>query len=147
MKMIHRIAFPLITLGLVLSIPIAHAAQAFQTGLESEAKVTEAQAQAIALTKVPNGTVRSSELGTEHGQPIWSFDIAQPSVRGVTEVYVDAKSGKILLVKQDTLRQKEAGEAKAEKSSPTNVVSLTWRNRGKGPHTQPQLTSESAGQK
>ena len=119
------------TLGWALSIPIAHAAQPFQTGLESGAKVTEAKAQAIALTKVPNGTVRSSELGTEHGQPIWSFDIAQPSVRGVTEVYVDAKSGKILLVKQDTLREKETSEAKAEKSPPTNVVSLTWRNGGK----------------
>ena len=145
--MIQRIAFPLITLGLALSIPIAHAAQTFRTRVESEAKVTEAQAQAIALTRVPNGTVQSSELGTEHGQPIWSFDIARPSVRGVTEVYVDAKSGKILLVKQDTLRQKEASEAKAEKSPPTNVVSLTWRNRVKGPLNQPQLTSERPGQK
>jgi hypothetical protein len=135
--MIHRIAFPLITLGLALSIPIAHAAQASQTGLESEAKVTEPQAQAIALTRVPNGTVRSSELGTEHGQPIWLFDIAQPLVRGLTEVYVDARSGKILLVKRDPLRQKEASEAKAEKSSPKNFVSLIWRNRGKGPLNQP----------
>ena len=114
MKIIHRIAFPLITIALALSTPIAHAAQAAQAGLKSEAKVTEAQAQATALTKVPNGTVRSSELEREHGQLIWSFDITQPSVKGVTEVHVDAKSGKILLVKQETAKQEDR-EAKAEK--------------------------------
>jgi hypothetical protein len=112
MKIIHRIAFPLITIALALSTPIAHAAQAAQAGLKSEAKITEAQA--TALTKVPNGTVRSSELEREHGQLIWSFDIAQPSVKGVTEVHVDAKSGKILLVKQETAKQEDR-EAKAEK--------------------------------
>ena len=114
MKKVHRIAFPLITVALALSTPIAHAAQDSQAVLKAEAKVTEAQAQATALTKVPNGTVRSSELEREHGQLIWSFDIAQPSVKVVTEVHVDAKSGKILLVKQETAKREER-EAKAEK--------------------------------
>lgn len=110
----NRMAFPLVALGLALSMPVAHAAQDSQTMLKSEAKVTEAQAQATALTKVPNGTVRSSELEREHGQLVWSFDIAQPAVKGVMEVQVDAKSGKILVVKHETAKQ-EASEAKADK--------------------------------
>ena len=113
MKIIHRMAFPLVALGVALSMPIAYAAQDSQAVLKSEAKVSEAQAQATALTKIPNGTVRSSELEREHGQLIWSFDIAQPSVKGVMEVQVDAKSGQIILVKHETAKQ-EAGEAKAE---------------------------------
>ena len=44
--------------------------------LKKQTKVTEAQARSTALAKVVNGTVKSSELEKEHGNLIWSFDIA-----------------------------------------------------------------------
>ena len=94
-------------------VPNASAAGASQAALLAEAKVTEAQATAIALAKVPNGIVKSAELEEEHGRLVWSFDIAKPSTRGVTEIQVNAKTGKIASVKKETPRQ-EAKEAKAD---------------------------------
>ena len=113
MKTMHKLAVPLLAIGLGLSIPFARAAGDAKTVLMKEAKVTESQAQATALSKVPNGTVQSSELEKEGGRLIWSFDIARPSVKGVTEVHVDAKTGKIVSVKRETVSQ-EAREAKTD---------------------------------
>lgn len=48
MKIIPKIAFALVALGLALSMPSAHAAQDSQATLKSEAKITEAEAQATA---------------------------------------------------------------------------------------------------
>jgi uncharacterized membrane protein YkoI len=81
--------------------------------LLAEAKVTEAQATATALAKVPQGKVKSAELERENGKLVWSFDIAQPRVSGVMEIQVDAMSGAIVSVKKET-RAEEAREAKSE---------------------------------
>jgi hypothetical protein len=94
-------------------LPGAHAAPASQAALLSEARVTRAQANSMALAKVPNGTVKSSELEREHGRLVWSLDIAEPSKRGVKEIQIDAKSGKIVLMKIESEAQ-EAHEAKTE---------------------------------
>lgn len=83
--------------------------------LTKEAKVSEAQARKTALAKVPNGAVKSSELEREHGVLVWSFDLTEPSVNWVTEVQVDAKSGRIVSVKKESVAQ-EANEAKAERT-------------------------------
>ena len=91
----------------------AFAADETQAALLAEAKVTEAQARTTALSKAPNGTLKSAELEREHGRLVWSFDIARPSVKGVTEIQVDAKSGKIVSVKKETPAQ-EAKEVKAD---------------------------------
>lgn len=117
MKMAHRKGITLVTLGLAFTMPYAFAGGDSQTALLAEAKVTEAQAQATALAKVPHGIVKSSELELERerGRLIWSFDVAQPAAKGVTEIQVDAKTGKIVLVKKETPAQ-EAKEVKAEKN-------------------------------
>ncbi len=115
MKMAHRKGITLVTLGLAFTMPYAFAGGDSQTALLAEAKVTEAQAQATALAKVPHGIVKSSELERERGRLIWSFDVAQPAAKGVTEIQVDAKTGKIVLVKKETPAQ-EAKEVKAEKN-------------------------------
>jgi uncharacterized membrane protein YkoI len=65
------------------------------------------------LAKVPHGVVKTSELEREHGRLIWSFDVAQPSAKGVTEIQVDAKTGKIASVKKETPAQ-ETKEMKTE---------------------------------
>lgn len=113
MKMTRGTAISTITLALAFAMPHAFAAKDSQAALMAEAKVTQAQANATALAKVPNGIVKSSELERERGRLVWSFDVAQPSAKGVTEIQVDAKTGKIVSVKKETPAQ-EAKEVKSE---------------------------------
>lgn len=93
---------------------VALASGESQAKLQAEAKISEADARITALAKVPAGTISSSELEKEHGKLIWSFDIAQADSKNITEVQVDAKTGKIVSTKMETPRH-EAKEAAAEK--------------------------------
>ena len=111
MKFRTAFAFSMLTSALLL--PTAFAALPASNSLISQATVSEAQATAIALAKVPRGIVKSAELEEEHGRLVWSFDIAKPATKGVTEIQVDAKTGKIASVKKETSAQ-EAKEAKAD---------------------------------
>ena len=120
MKM--NIAIRIATLGLACAVSNVFAAEAPNAALMSEAKITEAQAKSTALAKVPNGTVKSSELEREKGKLVWSFDISQPSAKGVTEIQVDAITGKIVSLKTETPAQ-EAKEAKAEAKEMKATVS------------------------
>jgi hypothetical protein len=61
------------------------------------------------------GSVSSSELEKEHGKLIWSFDTAQVGSKNLTEVQVDAKTGKIVSTRIET-PDKERQEAIAEKN-------------------------------
>jgi uncharacterized membrane protein YkoI len=97
-----------------LGASFAIADPATQAKLAAQAKISEANARATALAKAPGGTVSSSELEREHGKLIWSFDIAQAGSTNVTEVQVDAKTGKIVSTKIETA-EKEKKEAIAEK--------------------------------
>ena len=72
-----------------------------QARLQAEAKVSEADARSTALTKAPNGTIKESELEKEHGKLIWSFDIATPDSKDITEVNVDAIDGSIVSVEKE----------------------------------------------
>ena len=90
------------------------ASEATQAKLQAQAKVSEADARTTALAKVPGGTVSSSELEKEHGKVIWSFDIAQTGSKNITEVQVDAKTGKVVSTKSETPDQ-ERKEAMTEK--------------------------------
>ncbi|HEY4416971.1 MAG TPA: PepSY domain-containing protein [Verrucomicrobiae bacterium] len=89
-----------------------HAAR--QAKLLAQAKVSEADAQAIALAKVPNGTVKEGELEKENGKLIWSFDIATPDTKDITEVNVDAITGAVVGMDKES-PESEAKEAKEEK--------------------------------
>ena len=60
------------------------------------ARVTRAQAERAALTKVPGGKVKSAKLAQENGQLIWSIDIVTPLTKKIAAVQVDARSGKVL---------------------------------------------------
>jgi uncharacterized membrane protein YkoI len=83
-----------------------------QAELQKEAKISMEKARAIALKKVPGGKIESAELEREHGKLIYSFDI-KTSKPGVTEVNVDAITGKIVSSNQET-PAKEAAEKKQE---------------------------------
>ena len=116
MKPTNRVILGLAAAGFLVAAPLTHAAVESPAALQAQAKVTEADAKATALAKVPNGTVKSSGLEKEHGTLVWSFDIVQPTTQDITEVQVDAKTGKIASVKKETPAQ-EAKEAKSSKSS------------------------------
>ena len=80
-----------------------------QAELSARAKISEAQAQPIALAQVPGGTVKESDLEQEKGRLIWSFDIVSSQSSDITEVAVDAVNGRVVSVAQETPAQ-QAGE-------------------------------------
>ena len=83
--------------------------------LEKEAKITRNQAEHLALAKVAHGKVSAAELEREHGILIWSFDITQPGTRNISEVQVDAKTGRVVSVQTETPREQAAEAAEDKK--------------------------------
>jgi uncharacterized membrane protein YkoI len=82
-----------------------------EASLMKQAKITKADAEAIALKKAA-GTVEDGELEMEHGKLVYSFDIRNKKGT-ITEVQVDAKTGKIVSVEEEDAA-KEAAEKKQE---------------------------------
>jgi uncharacterized membrane protein YkoI len=109
-----KISFIALAWIFALGSSFAFADQATQAKLAAEAKISESDARTTALAKVPGGAVSSSELEKEHGKLIWSFDIATVGSKNITEVQVDAKTGKIVSTKIET-PDKERKEAIAGK--------------------------------
>ena len=83
--------------------------------LAKQATVTKEQAQTTALTRAPGGTIQEGELEKEKGRLVWSFDIARPGTKDITEVQVDARSGEIVSVENETPSD-QAKEKAADKS-------------------------------
>ena len=96
----------------------AAASETSQADLKAQAKISEAAARSTALAKVHKGKISSAELEEEHGRLIWSFDIARPGTRNITEIQVDAKTGKIVSTQVET-PGKEVKEAAAEAKEKT----------------------------
>jgi uncharacterized membrane protein YkoI len=109
-----KISFITLASIFALNASFVFADPATQAKLAAEAKISEADARTTAMAKVPGGTVSSSELEKEHGKLIWSFDIAKVGSKNITEVQVDAKTGKIVSTKAET-PDKERQEAIADK--------------------------------
>lgn len=87
--------------------------------LARQAKITLDAARETAL-KNAAGEIESEELEREHGKLLYSFDIRNRKGT-ITEVQVDAKTGKLLSVqeesKQDEQREKQQDEKQAKKKS------------------------------
>lgn len=85
--------------------------------LLAQAEVTQADAEKTALANVPEGKIKSAELEREHGKLVWSFDITLPKTKNITEIQVDAKTGKIAATEIETPEDqaKEAAEDVAKK--------------------------------
>lgn len=81
------------------------------TKLAKKAKVTLARAREIALRE-DNGTVEGEELEKEHGKLVYSFDIRN-ATGTITEIWVDAKTGKIVHKSEETA-EAEAKEKAAD---------------------------------
>jgi hypothetical protein len=92
--------------------------KASEAKLEAQAKITKAEAMKIALDKVPGGTIKEGDIEKEKGKLLWSFDIATPGIKDITEVQVDAITGAIIDISKETV----ADQAK-EKKEDTKVKS------------------------
>lgn len=112
MRIIQQIMI-LSVVASVCAIPLL--ANAGEVELLKQARVTKEQAGKIALAGVSHGRIKSAELEKENGLLIWSFDIAQPGTRNITEVWVDAKTGKIASSNVETPKD-QAKEAAADKA-------------------------------
>ena len=84
--------------------------------LEARAKITRAQAEQIALAKVPSGAIKEGELEQEKGKLIWSFDVTTPGSTDLTEVHVDALTGQIVSLEKESPTA-EAKEKSREKKN------------------------------
>jgi len=69
------------------------------------------------VARVKRGAIKCVELEKENGVLIWSVDIAQPPKKDLTDVWVDATTGKITAVEVEMpiTDKKEVAEQKAEK--------------------------------
>ena len=99
-----------------LSTFTLRAAEETQAELKTQAKITRAEAEKTALAKVPDGKIKAAELEKEHGKLIWSFDISMPKSKNITEIQVDAKTGKIASTQVETPKD-QAAEAAADKKA------------------------------
>src|SRR6476620_8191752 len=108
----------------VIALPLATSwtpfnswAQQSETELLKQVRVTKHLAKKIALARVKRGAIKCVELEKENGVLIWSVDIAQPPNKNLTDVWVDATTGKITAVEVETLitEKKEVAEQKAKK--------------------------------
>lgn len=101
--------------------------------LAKQAKITMEQARATALNAAP-GTVEDGELEKEHGKLVYSFDIRN-SKGTISEVWVDAKTGKVVSNKEETKADEEKekkDDEKKEKSKKPGSVSSVKSAAGKG---------------
>jgi uncharacterized membrane protein YkoI len=96
-----------------------HNQQSKQAKLMAEAKVSKDAAGKTALAKVPNGTIKDSELEEEHGKLQWSFDVTTPDTKDITEVNVDAMTGDVISVAKESA-ESETKEAVEEKNQDKN---------------------------
>lgn len=97
----RNIAIVLAAAALLGGAPLVLAAQApaykrdVPDSLAKATKITEARAAEIARKRVPNGTIENLELEREHGKLIYSFELKVKGKRGITEVNIDAMTGKV----------------------------------------------------
>jgi uncharacterized membrane protein YkoI len=111
---LKNIVWPVLAAGLLAGLLTACVSEKQkQAKLEAEAKITKVEAEKTALAKVPNGTVKEGELEKENGKLLWSFDIATPGTKDITEVQVDAITGAVLSVAKESAAD-EAREKKDE---------------------------------
>jgi hypothetical protein len=84
--------------------------------LQAQQRISRAEAEKTALALVPGGKTISGKLEREKGREVWSFDISMPGSRNITEVWVDARTGKVVHVVLETPAE-QAREAAAEKKA------------------------------
>lgn len=84
-----------------------------QAELQKEAKMTMAEARALAERTNPKASIKTGEIEREGGKLIYSFDMKTPGKSGIDEVNIDAMTGKLIANQHETPKDEKA-EAKAD---------------------------------
>jgi hypothetical protein len=84
-----------------------------------KARIDRAAAEKTALARVPGGEIKEGELETENGKLVWSIEIARKTSADITEVQVDAMTGEVVSVENDSAddqdEEHEAGDKDDDK--------------------------------
>jgi uncharacterized membrane protein YkoI len=95
------------------SQPPRQAKHETQAALEKEAKLTMAEARALATKTVPNAKIQAGEIEREGGKLIYSFDMKTAGKSGIDEVNIDAMTGTVIANQHESPKAEQA-EAKAD---------------------------------
>ena len=107
----------IIALAFASWLPFNLGAQESEAELLNQARVTKHQAKRVALARVKGGTIKCVKLEKDNGGLIWSVDVTQPGKKDLTDVWVDATTGKItaITLETPTFEKEEVAEAKVKK--------------------------------
>ena len=100
--------------------PSHHAKVETQAQLEHEAKITMAQARALATKTVPGARIQTGEIEREGGKLIYSFDMKTQGKAGIDEVNIDAMTGTVIANQHESPKAEQAearADAKAAKAA------------------------------
>ena len=89
-----------------------------RAGLLRLAKIPADTARAIALRAVPHATIKSAEIENEDGRLAYSFDLVVAGKRGIEEVLVDAKTGKVVSTEHENEAAESAEQQRDSASRP-----------------------------
>ena len=70
-------------------------------GLEAKAKISRVEAEKIALSRLPGGTISQESITEELGRLVWAFNVTMPGTAGNTRLVVDATTGTVVAVDVD----------------------------------------------
>ena len=93
--------------GAVAPVPLREE----RPGLLARVKITEAEARALALARVPSGRVVDAELEEEDGRLVYSYDLEVDGQAGLTGVEIDAMTGAVWTVEHGHEGDAEDGDA------------------------------------
>jgi len=85
--------------------------------LAEQPHVTKHQAKRIALAKIKHDTIKCAGLEKVNGVLVWSVDVTQSGKKDLTDVWIDATTGKIIAVNvaTPTFEKEEVAEKKIKK--------------------------------
>ncbi len=116
---------PLAALALTAAVagaqgPKHHKKTETQAELQKEAKMTMADARAMALKTVPGAAIQAGEIEREGGKLIYSFDMKLAGKAGIDEVNIDAMTSQLVSHQHETPKAERAearADAKAAKAA------------------------------
>lgn len=96
----------LLAIVVVLGLPQAARAQEVKVkedkpGLLAQATIRPDSARKLALARVPGSRVEAAEIEMEDGKLVYSFDLKVGNAKGIEEVLIDARSGKVVSVEHE----------------------------------------------
>jgi len=93
---LHKCLLTLTAIAGACYLPLHAEDHENEASLKAQAKVSKADAAKSALAVVPNGKIKSSWIENEDGKILWSFAVVTPGSRKITEVGVNALTGKVV---------------------------------------------------